>query len=78
MLSLIENLKSWELKHNGELSFSKAFDLLSVRLSVGNTERRKLLKNSSSRQVVENSHLDFSQKVSNRPADFSAPKSHRK
>jgi hypothetical protein len=78
MLSIIENLKTWELKHNGELTFSKAFDLLSVKLSVGNTERRKLLKNSSSRKVIESSHLDFSQKVSDRPTDLSAPKSHRK
>jgi hypothetical protein len=59
MLSIIENLKSWELKHNGELTFSKAFDLLSAKLSVSNSERRRLLKNSSSRKVIENSQLDF-------------------
>ena len=60
MLSIVENLKSWELKNNGELSFSKAFDLLSVKLSVSNTERKKLVKNSSSRKVIENGHFDFS------------------
>ena len=74
MLAMIENLKNWELKHNGEPTFSKSFDLLSVKLSVGNTERRKLLKNSSSRKMIENS----SQKVSDRPTDFSATRSHRK
>jgi hypothetical protein len=78
MLSMIENLKNWELKHNGEPTFSKAFDLLSAKLSVGNTERRKLLKNSSSRKMIENSHLDFSQKVSDRPTDFSGTRSQRK
>jgi hypothetical protein len=77
MLETIDRLKSWEMKNNGEQTFSKAFDLLASKLQAGNTERRKLIKNSSSRKVIvtDKSHLNFAPKTSDRPTDFSATKS---
>ena len=80
ILETIDKLKNWELNNNGEQTFSKAFDLLAAKLMVLNTERKALIKNSSSKRVLptENSHLDFSNKASDRPNNLLVPISQSK